>query len=57
MQARRSKSALVIPPEVDTLKIMEIYCDLDVSENDTRFRQKFQILFGISDVIRAYMLR
>ena len=29
MQARRSKNALVIPPEVDTLRIYETYCDLD----------------------------
>ena len=32
---------------------MEVY----ISGNDTRFREKFRVLSGTSDVIRAYRLR
>lgn len=57
MQNRKNHGGLVVPPEIDTLRILEVYGDLENSEQDSRFKAKFKMLFTTDDVIKAVIRR
>lgn len=57
MQEKRNQGSIVIPPEVDTLRILEVYGNLSTAESDSRFKSKFKMLFTTNDVIKAFIWR